>query len=160
MSDASEPTPVLDRAWAATRPAGLSPEAVDRIWVEVERACKRPAILTMGPSPRSGQLVAAGLLVGATGIAHAHLLFTALALGAMAGLADRRRTWWWFLGPAAVVGLPLAWAISPYGVADGTLPTSDSATPAIATRRFTPRPRSVQRRPARAAPSCPPSSSR
>jgi hypothetical protein len=62
MSDASEPTPVLDRAWAATRPAGLPPEAVDRIWGEVERACERPEILTMGPSPRSGHLVAAGLL--------------------------------------------------------------------------------------------------
>ena len=28
-------------------------------------------------------------------------------------LADRRRTWLWFIVPAAVIGLPLAWAISP-----------------------------------------------
>jgi hypothetical protein len=57
--------------------------------------------------------VVAGLLVGATGIAHAHLLFTALALGALAALLDRRREWLWFLVPAAMVGLPLVWAIRP-----------------------------------------------
>ena len=42
--------------------------------------------------------------------------------------------------PASLTARVAACAISPYGVADGTLPTSDSATPAIATRRFTPRP--------------------
>ena len=60
--------------------------------------------------------------------------------------------------PASATARLLAWAISPYGVADGTLPTSESATPAIATRRFMPRPRPRWRLPARAAPSCPPSS--
>jgi hypothetical protein len=61
---------------------------------------------------RSGFLVA-GLLVGSTGIALAHLLFTALALGALAALFDRRREWLWFLVPAALIGLPLVWAIRP-----------------------------------------------
>jgi hypothetical protein len=61
---------------------------------------------------RSGFLVA-GLLVAATGISLAHLLVTALALGALAALFDRRREWLWFLVPAAVVGLPLVWAIRP-----------------------------------------------
>ena len=61
---------------------------------------------------RSG-FVLAGLLVGATGLAHAHLLVTALALGGLAFLYDRRSTWWWFLGPAALVGLPLLVAIRP-----------------------------------------------
>src|ERR1700722_1480080 len=42
--------------------------------------------------------------------------------------------------PASATARLLAWAISPYEVADGTLPTSESATPAIATRRLTPRP--------------------
>ena len=61
---------------------------------------------------RSGFLLA-GLLVGASGLAHAHLLVTALALGALAFVIDRRATWWWFLGPAALVGLPLLVAIRP-----------------------------------------------
>ncbi|MEZ5381174.1 MAG: hypothetical protein R2754_05195 [Microthrixaceae bacterium] len=61
---------------------------------------------------RSG-LVAAGLMVGALGIGHAHTLMTALALGAMAMIVDRSRLWWWFLVPAAAVGLPLTWAILP-----------------------------------------------
>ncbi len=57
--------------------------------------------------------VGAGLLVGATGLAHVHLLFTALALGGLAALCDRRTTWLWFLGPAAMLGLPLALSIQP-----------------------------------------------
>jgi hypothetical protein len=61
---------------------------------------------------RSGFLVA-GVLVGSTGIALAHLLATALALGALAALFDRRREWLWFLVPAALIGLPLVWAIRP-----------------------------------------------
>ena len=61
---------------------------------------------------RSGFLLA-GLLVGSAGLAHAHLLVTALALGALAFVIDRRATWWWFLGPAALVGLPLLVAIRP-----------------------------------------------
>ncbi|HYI62728.1 MAG TPA: hypothetical protein VEW93_13095 [Acidimicrobiales bacterium] len=61
---------------------------------------------------RSG-FVAAGLLVGTTGISHVHMLFSALALGGLALVVDRRATWWWFLGPAMAVGLPLALAIRP-----------------------------------------------
>lgn len=61
---------------------------------------------------RGGFLVA-GVLVGVTGIAHVHMLFSGLALGTLAWLFDRRREWGWFVLPAAVVGLPLAWAISP-----------------------------------------------
>ncbi|MEQ1700876.1 MAG: hypothetical protein ABMA25_12250, partial [Ilumatobacteraceae bacterium] len=57
--------------------------------------------------------VAAGVLIGLTGIAHVHMLLSALALAGLALLFDRRREWWWFLVPAACIGLPMAWAISP-----------------------------------------------
>lgn len=60
-----------------------------------------------------GGFLAAGVLVGVTGIAHVHMLATGLALGGLALLFDRRREWWWFLGPAALIGLPMAWAIAP-----------------------------------------------
>lgn len=73
------------------------------------------AIVLLAARPRwarSGFLFA-GLLVGTTGISHVHTLVTALALGGLAWLADRRATWWWFLGPALAIGLPLTWAISP-----------------------------------------------
>lgn len=72
-------------------------------------------ILLLAARPRWARsgFLAAGLLVGTTGISHVHMLFTALALGGLAWLLDRRATWWWFLGPAAVVGLPLAAAIRP-----------------------------------------------
>src|ERR1700685_4643487 len=46
--------------------------------------------------------------------------------------------------PASATARLLAWAISPYGVADGTLPTSDSATPAVPPRRPRPRSNAVQ----------------
>jgi hypothetical protein len=55
----------------------------------------------------------AGVMIGVLGIAHVHTMLTGLALGSFALLADRRRTWFWFLVPTAVIGLPLAWAISP-----------------------------------------------
>lgn len=70
-------------------------------------------LLASRPNWSRGGFVLAGLLVGATGLAHAHLLVTALALGVLAWLVDRRATWWWFLGPAALVGLPLLYAIRP-----------------------------------------------
>lgn len=70
-------------------------------------------LLAARPAWRRSGFVAAGVLVGATGIVHAHLLFTGLALGALAALADRRRAWLWFLGPAAAIGIPLAAAIRP-----------------------------------------------
>lgn len=57
--------------------------------------------------------VSAGILIGLLGIAHAHTMLTALALATFALIADRRRTWLWFIVPTAVIGLPLAWAISP-----------------------------------------------
>ena len=61
---------------------------------------------------RSGFIVA-GLLIGVTGIAHVHMLFSGLALGGLAWAFDRRREWGWFVVSAAAVGLPMAWAITP-----------------------------------------------
>ena len=61
---------------------------------------------------RSG-FVVSGVLIGVTGIAHVHMLFSGLALGVLAWLFDRRREWGWFVLSAAVVGLPMAWAIAP-----------------------------------------------
>jgi len=61
---------------------------------------------------RSG-FVIAGVLIGVTGIAHVHMLFSGLVLGSLAWLFDRRREWGWFVLSAAVVGLPMAWAITP-----------------------------------------------
>jgi len=60
-----------------------------------------------------GGFVAAGVLIGVCGIAHVHMLFSGLALGVLAWLFDRRREWWWFVLPAALIGLPMAWAINP-----------------------------------------------
>lgn len=70
-------------------------------------------VLVSRPSGRRAGLVGAGLVVGALGIGHGHTFLTALALGVMALLAERRRTLLWFLVPAAAVGLPLAVAILP-----------------------------------------------
>lgn len=70
-------------------------------------------LLAARPAWRRGGFVAAGLLVGATGLIHVHTLFTALALGTLALLADRRAVWLWFLGPAAALGLPLAYTLLP-----------------------------------------------
>ncbi len=70
-------------------------------------------LLASRPAWRRSGFAAAGVLLGVLGLGHAHMLLTGLALGALALLADRRRMWWWFLVPAAVIGLPLAWAISP-----------------------------------------------
>lgn len=75
-------------------------------------------ILVSRPSWSRRGFIAAGLLIGVTGIAHAHTLLTALALAGLAWFVDRRRsdeatTWWWFIAPAAVIGLPFAWLISP-----------------------------------------------
>ena len=61
----------------------------------------------------TGGFIIAGLLVGVTGIAHVHMLFSGLALGGLAWLFDRRREWGWFVLSAALVGLPMAWAITP-----------------------------------------------
>lgn len=61
---------------------------------------------------RRGMLVA-GVLLGTMGIGHAHTMLTGLALGGLALVVDRRREWLWFLVPTALIGLPLAWAISP-----------------------------------------------
>jgi hypothetical protein len=70
-------------------------------------------LLVSRPRWRPRGFLAAGLVVGLTGLIHVHVLGTALALGVMAAIADRLRTWGWFLGPAALVGIPLAWAIRP-----------------------------------------------
>jgi len=70
-------------------------------------------VLAARPAQRRAGFAAAGTLIGVMGVGHAHTLLTALALGGLALLADRRRVWWWFLGPAAVIGLPLAAALLP-----------------------------------------------
>jgi hypothetical protein len=76
-------------------------------------------LLVLASRPRWSRtgFAAAGVLVGVTGITHVHMLFSGLALGAMAFVADRRDrrrlTWLWFLVPAAVIGLPMALAIAP-----------------------------------------------
>jgi hypothetical protein len=70
-------------------------------------------LLTSRPSWSRRGFLGAGVMIGVLGIAHAHTMLTGLALGVFALLADRRRTWLWFIVPAAVIGLPLAWAISP-----------------------------------------------
>ncbi len=70
-------------------------------------------ILVSRPSGARNGFLAAGVLIGLLGVAHGHTLLTALALAFIALVADRRRIWWWFIAPAAVIGLPLAVAILP-----------------------------------------------
>ena len=70
-------------------------------------------LLAARPGQRRVGFAAAGVLIGVMGIGHAHTLLTALALGTLALLADRRRVWWWFLVPAAAIGLPLSMALLP-----------------------------------------------
>lgn len=70
-------------------------------------------ILSARPRWSTRGFVAAGVLIGLTGITHAHVLFSALALGTLAWCVDRRREWAWFLGPATAIGLPLVWMIRP-----------------------------------------------
>lgn len=70
-------------------------------------------LLASRPAWRRSGFVASGVLLGVLGLGHAHMLLTGLTLGALALFADRKRTWWWFLVPAGLIGLPLAWAISP-----------------------------------------------
>ena len=70
-------------------------------------------LLASRPAWRRSGFAASGVLLGVLGLGHAHMLLTGLALGALAMLVDRKRTWLWFLVPAALIGLPLAWSISP-----------------------------------------------
>jgi hypothetical protein len=72
-------------------------------------------IVLLASRPRWSRrgFVAAGIIVGLLGIAHAHTMLTGLALASFALIADRRRTWLWFIVPTALIGLPLGWAISP-----------------------------------------------
>jgi hypothetical protein len=72
-------------------------------------------IVLLAARPRWSRrgFASAGVMIGVLGIAHAHTMLTGLALGSFALLADRRRAWLWFIVPAAIIGLPLAWAISP-----------------------------------------------
>lgn len=73
------------------------------------------AILLLAARPTRDRRahVVAGVLIGLCGIVHVHVLVTALALAALALVVERRRSWWWFLGPALAIGVPLAWAIRP-----------------------------------------------
>ena len=70
-------------------------------------------VLASRPAWSRRGFIAAGLLLGVMGIGHAHTMLTALALGTLAMIVDRRREWLWFLAPIVVIGLPLAYAISP-----------------------------------------------
>lgn len=70
-------------------------------------------VLAARPARRRAGFFGAGLLIGVMGLGHAHTLLTALALGALALITDRDRTWWWFLAPAATIGLPLSLALLP-----------------------------------------------
>jgi hypothetical protein len=70
-------------------------------------------ILASRPSWRRAGFAWAGVLIGTTGISQAHMLGTAVALGVFALIADRQRTWWWFLIPALAIGAPLSWSIRP-----------------------------------------------
>jgi hypothetical protein len=72
-------------------------------------------ILLLVSRPRAARagFVAAGVMIGVLGITHAHTLLTALALGSFALIADRKRIWWWFLAPAAMIGLPIVFMILP-----------------------------------------------
>jgi hypothetical protein len=72
-------------------------------------------IVLLASRPRWSRrgFLGAGVMVGVLGIAHVHTMLTGLALGSFALLADRRRTWLWFIVPTAVIGLPLALSISP-----------------------------------------------
>ncbi len=70
-------------------------------------------VLVSRPSWSKRGLASAGILIGLLGLAHAHTLLTAIALGAMAAVADRRREWLWFLAPAAILGLPVAAMLLP-----------------------------------------------
>ena len=69
----------------------------------------------------------AGVIIGVLGIAHAHTMLTGLALGVFALLADRRRTWLWFIVPAAVIGLPLGVGDQPGDELDPVAPRLDGA---------------------------------
>lgn len=70
-------------------------------------------LLAARPSWTRHSFLAAGLLLGATGITSAHTLMTGLALGSLAWWRDRRWAWACFVVPAAAIGLPMVWAIRP-----------------------------------------------
>ena len=84
-----DPTPDLDRAWAATRPEPPSAEALDALWAaasrELDRVAAAPMTLT---APRAGRSRPVGLI-----------LAQAAALLLAAGLVVARRP----AGPVAVV---------------------------------------------------------
>jgi hypothetical protein len=51
-ADPGDPTSALDRAWAATRPGGLSDEVFEGIWAEVQRQHDAgPATLSIATAP-------------------------------------------------------------------------------------------------------------
>lgn len=73
-------------------------------------------LLASRPAGNRAGIGVAGVLIGLTGIAWAHMLVSGVALAVLACLAERGRTWrqWaWFLLPAIVIGAPLAWSIAP-----------------------------------------------
>ncbi|MEO7398813.1 MAG: hypothetical protein ABIW84_09635 [Ilumatobacteraceae bacterium] len=70
-------------------------------------------ILASRPSWSRRGFASAGVMIALLGIGHAHTMLTALVFAIMALIADRRRTWLWFIIPIAVIGLPLAWTIRP-----------------------------------------------
>jgi hypothetical protein len=76
MSDANEPATILDRAWAATRPADLSPAEADRLWGGVLQALDQPSTLTMDSptTSRSRRFTAVALVTFALAQAAAIVL--------------------------------------------------------------------------------------
>ena len=75
LTEPDDPTPALDRAWAATRPAELRADDFDRIWAEVQRAYDaRPAILAMPRPARSRRAIA----LAAMGLAQAAAVLVAV----------------------------------------------------------------------------------
>jgi hypothetical protein len=85
-----ESTPALDHAWAATRPGGLSDEAFERIWAEVQRKYDagpaRLSILT-APAVRTRR----GIILVAFGVAQlaAAVLVAAWVLNRPGTATDR-----------------------------------------------------------------------
>jgi hypothetical protein len=79
LTHANDHPSTLDRVWAATRPAELSTEEFDRIWVDVQQAYDRPSTLPMTAPARAGSSRRA-LAWGSLFLAQAAAVFLAVCL--------------------------------------------------------------------------------